>query len=551
MPTRATSVLAALILAAAGCAEIPYDVVVRNGLVVDGTGSEPFSADVGIREDRIATVGNLDGAEALRVIDASGLVVAPGFIDLHSHAGGGLASEELSEARALLAQGITTAAINPDGGGPIDMVEQREQLLEHGLGVNALQLVPHASIRTEAMGGSFDREPTPEEMDEMLRLVREGMEAGAFGLSTGLFYTPGNFATTEEIVELARVVAEYDGVHTSHIRDEADYSIGVVGAVQEIIDISRESGAAGIVSHVKALGPNVWGQSEEIVARIQAARDEGVEVWADQYPYAASATGFTAALVPAWARDGGGETMRERMRDPATAPRIRREMAENLARRGGADRIMFRGSAELAGRTLAELAEEDGRDPLSTAFEMIRDGTSPGIISFNMHEDDIERLMRQPWTLTSTDGSLPTFGEGTPHPRAYGAFPRKLREYVVERRVLDLPEAIRSMTRASAEAFRITDRGELRPGAYADVVVFDLEAVADRADFMEPHQYSEGMEYVLVNGEFTVDGGEFTGALAGRVLNRVGPDFTRPDPDPVPPDHSPQASSQTIDPEGS
>jgi N-acyl-D-amino-acid deacylase len=534
-PARATRLLRAafsslaLVLFAlvVGCMEVPYDVVIRGGAVLDGSGSEAVTADVGIRGDRIAQVGDLSGAEALREIDATGLYVAPGFIDLHSHASGGLVSEERSMAHALLAQGITTAVINPDGGGPVDLEAQRADLLEHGLGVNAIQLVPHASIRQEAMGGSFDRAPSDEEMAEMIEMVRAGMEAGAFGLSTGLFYTPGFFAETEEIVELARVVAGYDGVHSSHIRDESDYSVGVVAAVQEIIDISRESGVVGIVSHIKALGPNVWGHSEEIVERIQSARDDGVEVWADQYPYEASATGFTAALVPAWARDGGSDDMQARFEDPETAPRIRDEMAENLARRGGADRIMFRGTDALAGRTLAELAEEAGRDPVDQAFEMIRQGTSPGIISFNMHEDDIERLMRQPWTLTSTDGSLPVFGEGTPHPRGYGAFPRKLETYVVEREVVDLPTAIHSMTGASAEAFRITERGRLAPGSYADIVVFDLGQVHAPADFMEPHQYSQGMRFVLVNGVFAVDDGEFTDALPGWVLNRRGPDFTR------------------------
>jgi N-acyl-D-amino-acid deacylase len=527
MPARLVSALAAVILALAGCGEEAYDIVLRGGQVLDGTGSEAFVADVGIRGDRIATVGRLDGAAAHRVLDASGLVVAPGFIDLHSHASGGLASEDRSPAHALLAQGITTAVINPDGGGPVDLVRQRETLLEHGLGVNVAQMVPHSTVRTSAMGGSFDRPPTEEEMEDMLRMVREGMEAGAYGLSSGLFYTPGNYAETDEVIALARVVAEFDGVHSSHIRDESDYSVGVVAAVQEIIDIARASGAAGIVSHVKALGPNVWGESREIVRRIEAARAGGVEVWADQYPYEASATGFTAALVPAWARDGGTAAMRERFEDPGTAERIRDEMRENLARRGGADRIMFRGSDGPAGRTLAELAEQRGADPVDAGFELIRAGGSPGIISFNMIEEDIEALMRQPWTLTSTDGGLPVFGEGTPHPRTYGAFPRKIREYVLERGVIDLPFAIRSMTGASAEAFRFEDRGELREGAIADIVVFDLDRVEAPADFMNPHQLSRGMVWVLVNGVPVIDGGEFTVELPGRVLNRSGDDFGR------------------------
>lgn len=510
------------------CVEVPFDVVIRHGLVLDGSGEEAVHVDVGIRGDRIAEVGDLAGREALRVIDASGLHVTPGFIDVHSHAGEGLATLERSGARALLAQGITTAVVNPDGGGPVDMAEQREALLEHGLGVNVAQLVPHGSVRNEAMDGSFDREPTPEEMAQMLQFVRNGMEAGAFGLSSGLFYTPGNFANTEELIELSRAVAEYDGVHSSHIRDESDYSVGVVAAVEEIIEISRESGVVGIVSHIKALGPNVWGLAGDMVERIQSARSEGVEVWADQYPYEASATGFTAALVPPWARDGGEEAMIQRFRDPGSASRIREEMAENLARRGGADRIMFREPVDLAGRTLAQVADERRQDPVDAAFEMIREGQSPGIISFNMHEDDIETLMRQPWTVTSTDGGLPSFGEGSPHPRSYGAFPRKIREYVLERGVLDLPTAIHSMTGAPAEAFRMTDRGVLRPGAYADVVVLDLGRIDDPADFVDPHRYGEGMIHVLVNGEFAIRDGGFTDALAGRVLSRRGADFVRP-----------------------
>ena len=528
-PFAPVVLILALLTLVAGCADDPYDILIRNGMVLSGSGSEAVVTDVGIRDDRIAAVGDLDGALAERVIEAEGLYVAPGFIDLHSHASGGLASEERSVAHALLAQGITTAVINPDGGGPTDLVQQREDLFQHGLGVNVVQLVPHASVRREAMDGSHDRAPTDQEMDEMRRLTRQGMEAGAFGLSTGLFYTPGFYAETGEIVELARIAAEFDGVHSSHIRDESDYSVGVVAAVQEIIDISRESGVAGIVSHIKALGPNVWGRSAEIVERIQVARDEGIEVWADQYPYEASATGFTAALVPAWARDGGTDAMQERFHDPETAPRIREGIAENLARRGGAERIMFRGSGELVGLTLEDVAEDRGQDPVDAAFEMIRDGQSPGIISFNMHEDDIERLMRQEWTLTSTDGSLPAFGEGSLHPRGYGAFPRKLREYVVEREVIDLPFAIRSMTGASAEAFRLGDRGRLETGRIADLVVFDLALVNDPADFMEPHQYSEGMLYVMVNGRLAIDGGDFTDALAGRILNLHGPDLARVD----------------------
>ena len=530
MSMRLTAYLVAVALAAAtGCEQRAYDVIIEGGEVFDGTGSEAVPADVGVQGERVVAIGDLSEESADRWLDASGHYVAPGFIDPHSHAAGGLQDEERSPARALVAQGITTAFINPDGGGAVDLEEQGDDLLEHGLGVNTAQFVPHGSVRSEAMDGSHDRAPTSAEMDEMRDLVRQGMEVGAFGLSTGLFYTPGDYAETDEIVELAEIVAEYDGVHSSHIRDESDYTVGVVNAVQEIIDISEESGTAGIVSHIKALGPNVWGQSEVIVDRIQAARDDGIEVWADQYPYDASATGLTAALVPSWARDGGGDALRERMVDPVQASEIRTGMEENLARRGGADRIMFRDGEDLEGRTLEEVAEEADKDAVEAAFDLIRDGDAGGIISFNMDEEDIERFMRQEWTLTSTDGGLPVFGAGTPHPRTYGAFPRKLREYVVERQVVDLPFAIRAATGATAEALRLQRRGEVREGAYADLVVFDLDRVDDPADFTDPHQYAEGMHYVMVNGELVMEEGDFTDALPGRVLSLHGSD-RRPPP---------------------
>jgi N-acyl-D-amino-acid deacylase len=527
----------------AGCAAgQPYDVIIRNGTLVDGSGGTPRVADVGIRGDRIVRIGDLSGATAARVIDASGLHVAPGFIDVHSHAGEALAGAALSTAHALLAQGITTVVINPDGGGPVDLEAQRSRLLEHGLGVNVVQLVPHGSIRSRVLGNS-DRDPTAEEQTRMNEMVRAGMEAGAFGLSSGLFYTPGIWSRTEEVVEMARVAAEYGGVYSSHIRDEADYNIGVVAAVEEVIRIAREARLPGIVSHIKALGPNVWGLSEPIVEAVEAARAAGVQVWADQYPYDASATGFVAAVVPAWAREGG--SLQARLDDPALGGRIRAEMQENLDRRGGGARILFRGSGALAGRTLAEVAAERGVSELEASLELVRRGSAPGIISFNMHEDDIARFMRQPWMMTSSDGGLSAPGEGFPHPRNYGAFARKIRLYVVEQAVVDLPFAIRSLSALAADVFQIEGRGHLREGMIADVVVFDLARVNDPATFDAPHQLSEGMVHVLVNGELAVDEGKFTDALPGQVLHRRGADhaFRRGSVPAPPAEDEPDAAS--------
>jgi N-acyl-D-aspartate/D-glutamate deacylase len=310
-------------------------------------------------------------------------------------------------------------------------------------------------------------------------------------------------------------------VYASHIRDEADYTIGVVAAVDEVIEVARRAGIPGVVTHVKALGPNVWGQSATIVEHIEAARAEGVEMYADQYPYDASSTGLGAALLPRWSQAGGTEALAQRFADPEARARIRTAMIENLARRGGADRIQFTGGGEgMQGRTLQELADEQGVDPIDVALELLSSGDGGGIVSFNMRADDIHTLMAQPWTMTASDGGLPRFGAGVPHPRAYGTFPRKIRKYVLEDGIVRLADAVRSMTSLPATAFRIRDRGALRFGAYADVVVFDLERLTDSATFLEPHQYSEGVVHVLVNGRIAVRDGELTGVKAGEVLSR-------------------------------
>ena len=515
------ALLALLITAGSVGAQPAYDVLIRNGRVLDGSGNPWFYADVAIRGDRIAAVGDLAGAEADTVIDAGGLYVAPGFIDVHSHAGPGLATPELSAAHPLLAQGITTVFINPDGGGAVDLTEQRAGLEKDGLGVNVAPLVPHGSIRREVLGMA-DRAPTSEEMEAMKALVEAGMEAGAFGLSSGPFYAPGSFAETDELVELAKVAAAHGGVYQSHIRDESSYSVGLVAAVDEVIRVAREGALPGIVTHIKALGPPVWGFSGAVVERIERARADGVEVYADQYPYEASATGLAAALVPRWAEAGGRDSLLLRISDADVRPRLLADMKENLARRGGADRIQFRlyePDTTVHGKTLAQVAGARGQPPLETALALI-EGGDVGIVSFNMTEADVHAFMRQPWTMTSSDGGLVPMGEGVPHPRNYGAFPRKISRYVLEEEVIDLASAIRSMTHLSASVMGLPDRGFLREGAYADVVVFDLEGLRDRATFEAPHQLSEGVVHVFVNGRPAMLDGAFTDVRGGRVLRR-------------------------------
>ena len=521
---RIGSLLSCVLLVAVGVPPAlaqDYDLLIANGFVVDGTGNPWYRADVAVTGDRIVAVGVLDRARARRVIDARGLWVTPGFVDPHSHAAGGLGSAELSHARPLLAQGITTVVVNPDGGGPVDLAVQRGQLLEHGLGVNVAQLIGHGSIRTAVIGRD-DRPPTPDELGRMRALARAAMEHGAFGLSSGLFYAPGSYADIGEVVELGKVVARYGGIYTSHIRDESDYTVGLTAAVDEVIRVAREAGMRGSVTHIKALGPRVWGSAADVVTQIEQARAAGVEVFACQYPYTASATGLSAALLDRWIQDGGREQMLARLRDPEVRRRVRGEMVENLDRRGGAERIQFRRhqpDPSIEGRTLAAVAAERGQDPIETALALIEEG-GPGIVSFNMMDADVELFMRQPWVMTCTDGGLVPMGRGVPHPRNYGTYPRKLRKYVLEQGTVGLSEAVRSMTYTPATLYRVADRGIIRAGAMADLVVIDPATVRETATFTDPHQLSEGMVHVLVNGQLVIDGARFTGALPGQVLSQ-------------------------------
>ncbi len=524
-PSTSSAIAVTLLLAVA--VSLPaqetetFDILIRNGRLLDGTGNPWYSADLGIRGDRIVAVGTLRAAAAATVIDATDLYVAPGFIDVHTHAGRGLVRPELASAEPLLAQGITTAVLNPDGGGPVDLEQQRLVLEEHGIGVNAALLIGHGSVRREVLGMA-DRPATDAELARMQELVRAGMAAGAFGLSSGPYYAPGSYSSTEELVAVARIAAEFGGVYTSHIRDEADYTVGVVAAVDEVIRVAREARLPSVATHLKALGPRAWGFGPALAMRIERARAEGLEVYADQYPYAASATGLGSALLPRWAQAGGQDSLLARFGDPDRRGLIRTEMVENLARRGGADRIQFRyhdADPSIEGRLLSDVAAERGMDPVDAAMAII-DAGGAGIVSFNMDEGDVEYLMRQPWMMTSSDGDLVEMDRGVPHPRVYGAFPRKIRVYVLEQEVITLAHAVRSMTSLPATVFSIPDRGLVREGMVADLVVFDLEAITDRATYSDPHQLSEGMVHVLVNGTAAITDGRSTGARAGHVLQR-------------------------------
>jgi N-acyl-D-amino-acid deacylase len=493
-----------------------FDVLIRNGRVMDGSGNPWIRADIGIRGGRIVTVGRLEAASAARTIDAADLLVTPGFIDVHSHAAEGLARPPLRQGQPIVAQGVTTVVVNPDGGGPIDLGAQRAGLLQGGIGPNVAQLIGHGSVRRAVLGNA-NRAPTADELERMRALVRRGMEAGAFGLSSGLFYTPGSFANTEEVIALAAVAGEFGGVYTSHIRDEGNYSIGVVAAVEEVIRIAEEGHLVGIVSHMKALGPDNWGLSMPCTMRIDRARARGVQVFADQYPYEASSTGLRAALLP-----GGIEapTPEQARTDPGSASM--HVLTENLRRRGGPAAIQlafYKADPSLQGRTLAQIAEARHVSAEQAAVELLARGDA-SIVSFNMSEQDIRHIMVQPYTMASSDGGLVLPTDGQPHPRDYGAFARRLAVYVRERGVVDLEFAVRSMTSLPASVFKLHDRGVIREGAAADIAIFDPARVRDLATYTDPHKLAEGMSYVLINGVVVIDAGRFTDALPGQVITR-------------------------------
>lgn len=525
LPGRLLAAFAAVSLLVGAAPHKPphYDVLIRHGTVIDGTGSAGRLADVAIDKDRIVAVGEIaPDAKGTTEIDATGRIVSPGFIDVHSHAAPGIETPELAADLPILYQGVSTVLINPDGKGPADIGPQLKTIRKLVPGVNVAPMIGHNAVR-EAVMGLENRDPTPVELKRMEQLVARAMGKGAFGLSSGPFYIPGKYSKTPELVALAKVAARYPGaVHTSHIRDEASYDIGVLNAIGELIEVSRQSHIIGVVTHMKMLGPSVWGKSADAIKMIDDARAEGLSIWADQYPYTASGSNLRSALVPDWAQEGGDKALAERLRDPVQRAKIREAMAGNLVLRGGADTLMIRdypADPSLEGKRLDAIAADWKMEPLDAAIEMMINGNAK-TVSFNMSDDDVDAIMRQPWTMTSTDGALVPFGEGSEHPRAYGTFPRKIRSYVLDRKVLSMEQAIRAATGLPAQVFGIKDRGVLKPGAFADVLVFDPAAIRDLATFDQPHAYSVGVDYLFINGKGAVFRGKAVPERFGRVLLR-------------------------------
>jgi N-acyl-D-aspartate/D-glutamate deacylase len=496
--------------------ELKLDLLIKGGTVVDGSGSAPIKSDIGIRGDRIVFIGKSARlkVDAARTLDAAGMIVAPGFVDPHTHTLEDLSNPKLNSNENYLMQGVTTVITGNDGDGPFRVAETLGKWEQQGIGTNAALLVGHGSVRRQVMGAG-DAEPSIEQLAQMKNLIGQAMSEGAFGMSTGLYYAPGSFAKTEEVIELAKTVAEKGGVYDTHMRDEGSYSIGLLGSIRETIRIGREAKIPVHISHIKALGKDVWGQSRQAVRIIKQARARKIRVTANQYPYTASGTNITAALVPRWAEADGNAELLKRIKDPQIRPRLLIEMEANLKRRNGAEAILITRSRdqELIGKTLGTIAQERKKSAIETALEIVENGGA-GIASFNMSESDIEYFMKQPFLMTGSDGS-------SGHPRKYGTFPRKLREYVFGKKLITLPFAIRQSSALTAETFRIPERGLLKTGYFADVIVFDPQTVRDRATYEQPETLATGMKYVVVNGKISVDEGKYTGMLAGRALRKI------------------------------
>ena len=508
----------------AGAGSESYDVLITGGEILDGTGAPPFAGDVAVRGGRIVRVSRarLSRSAAARVIDATGQVVAPGFIDLHAHLDPLL---RLPDGESALRQGVTTAIGGPDGGGPWPLDAYLDSAQSIGTGINVAFLVGHNTIRRVVMGLE-DRAPSPDELERMQRMVAQGMAEGAYGISTGLRYLPGTFATTEEVVALSRVAADSGGIYTSHLREEG---LGLFEGVGEAIRIARDAGIRVVLTHHKAVGQQMWGESRRTLAMVDSARSAGLDVRIDQYPYTATSTGI-AVLVPSWALAGGDTAFARRAADPVLRDSITRGVVFNLLNdRGGGDlrRVQFARvdwDRSLEGKTLHDFVVREGQPPTAEhgavlVIETLLRGGASGIYHV-LDEQDVERIMRHPWTSIASDGRLSTPGEGVPHPRGYGTFPRVLGVYVRERGVLTLAEAVRKMTSLPAATINLGDRGRIAEGLVADLVVFDPATVRDRSTFQDPHQYPAGIPWVLVNGRVAVANGAFTGVRAGQVLRR-------------------------------
>ncbi|HXV86942.1 MAG TPA: amidohydrolase family protein [Gemmatimonadales bacterium] len=502
--------------------EGPFDLLLLGGRVLDGAGNPWVQRDVAVRGARIGFVGHARdaGIQARDTVHVAGMVITPGFVDMHSHAD--LDTPYGRAALAFLYQGVTTAVLGVDGGGPNNIREIFAGYLREGIGLNALHYVGQGEARGQVMGAA-DRPPTPQEMEAMKAYVRRGMDEGALGLSTGLFYSPGFFASTDEVVELNRVAAEYGGIYDTHDRDlgAAYKGIGYLNSTREGIEIGERAGTPVIFSHFNPQGRHNYGRAAEGARLIDEARARGVNVMAAQHTYNATQSSLSAYAIPRWASVGGQREMIRRFDDPATARRLDVETMEMLEIRGGAEKILFVDRrAELNGKTLAQLAAGWAIPVPQAVRRILRDGNA-SVMNHDLYDIENTRVLaQQEWMMTCTDGRTPHPGQETVHPRVYGALSNKLRRFVLDEGIISMPFAVRGMTSLPSTFFGVPARGQIREGFLADIAIFDEAELRDMATYEEPHQFSRGTVHVLVNGRFALRDGAVTNELAGRPIRR-------------------------------
>jgi N-acyl-D-amino-acid deacylase len=520
---------------------------IRNGTILDGAGNPWFKSDIEITGERISHIGKASDSKG-KTIDASGLFVAPGFIDIHSHSDLHVLAN--SKAESKIRQGITTEVFPNCGTGPAPvkgvaselikedlkvlglkldwstMAQYMKRVERQGISLNIALLIPHGNLRACVMGLD-NRKPTEKEMNEMKALTEQCMREGAFGMCTGLRYVPGSYAETDEVVELLKIVGKHEGFYASHVRDEGDRGT-YPAAIAEAVEIGEQAGAPVEISHLKALGRRAWGKAKDALKIVEDARLRGVDVTCDMYPYTASGTGFMA-WIPKWSHEGGIDKFLERLKDPELRKKILEETAAVLNDRGGPDRAVitrFSPNPQYEGKTLQEISAARSKDPVEVIMDLIVEsrGETP-VVNFNQLDEDVAAVMKHRAVMFGTDGyALAPYGilgKGKPHPRSYGTHPRVLGKYVREERLLTIEEAIRKMTSLPAQRLGLQDRGLIKEGMYADLVIFDPQTIRDKATYTDPHRYPEGIHYVIVNGNIVIEKGKHNGVLPGKVLRKA------------------------------
>jgi N-acyl-D-aspartate/D-glutamate deacylase len=499
--------------AAAADQPVDADVLLTGGTIYDGTGGDGFVGDVAIKDDKIVAVGTFRRGAIEQTIDCRGLLVAPGYIDLHNHSDRRMASAATRANVNFLTQGCTTIVTGNCGGGPIEVGKFIDSVNEAGAGTNVVHLLPHGALRSAVLG-SVRRPPSEEELTKMCELAEKAMREGAWGMSTGLIYVPGTYADTAELIAIAKVVGRHGGIYASHIRNEGT---GLIDAVREALEIGREAELPVHVSHFKASGRQAWGSIRAAAQLIEQAREAGQRATADQYPYIASSTSLEAMTIPTWAREGGSQALLARLDDAEQGPKLIEEIQEKMKDRNRMVIASYRKRPEWVGKSLDEIADAEGRPQVEIIVEITRGGGAAAV-SFGMHEEDVRFAMQLPWVATASDGSSRLPDGDRPHPRSYGTFSRKIGRYALAEKVLPVAQAVRSSSGLPADILGLADRGYLKPGLAADVVAFDPRQFMDHATFDAPYRYSTGMRYVYVSGQPAIFDGVPTGALAGRAL---------------------------------